>query len=145
MLKRGFVTVATGKYYCWLAESLIMSYRLFSDTKYPMYVITDREGEKRLKKLFDGVIVMEKPTYSFLDKIRVYDNTVFEETIETDGRTIQIFEAEDYPNEQWKNVYQEIEVTGATWVIKKVYDSGNLTHKILYTDMDLKEIQGLPK
>lgn len=71
--------------------------------------------------------------------------TVFEETIETDGRTIQIFEAEDYPNEQWKNVYQEIEVTGATWVIKKVFESGNLTHKILYTDMDLKEIQGLPK
>ena len=85
MLKRGFVTVATGKYYCWLAESLIMSYRLFSDTKYPMYVITDREGEKRLKKLFDGVIVMENPTYSFLDKIRVYDNTVFEETIFLDA------------------------------------------------------------
>ena len=85
MLKRGFVTVATGKYYCWLAESLIMSYRLFSDKKYPMYVITEREGEKRLKKLFDGVIVMEKPTYSFLDKIRVYDNTVFEETIFLDA------------------------------------------------------------
>ena len=84
-MKRGFVTVATGKYYCWLAENLIMSYRLFSDTKYPMYVITDKAGEKRLKKIFDGVIVMENPTYSFLDKIAVYDNTVFEETIFLDA------------------------------------------------------------
>ena len=85
MLKRGFVTVATGKYYCWLAESLIMSYRLFSDTKYPMYVITDKEGEKRLKKLFDGVIVIDEATYGWVDKILVYKNTVFEETIFLDA------------------------------------------------------------
>ena len=85
MLKRGFVTIATGKYYCWLAENLIMSYRLFSDTKYPMYVITDKEGEKRLKKLFDGVIVVDDATYGWVDKILVYKNTVFEETIFLDA------------------------------------------------------------
>lgn len=83
--KRGFVTVATGDYYCWLAENLVMSYKLFSDTKYPMYVMTDKKGEKRLKKVFDGVIVLEKPYYTFMDKISVYQNSPFQETIFLDA------------------------------------------------------------
>lgn len=85
MKKRGFITVATGDYYCRLAENLIISYRLFSDTTYPLYVMTDQKGEKRLKKYFDGVIVMENPTYTFLDKIAVYENSPFDETIFLDA------------------------------------------------------------
>lgn len=83
--KRGFVTVATGEYYYWLAENLIMSYKLFSENKYPMYVMTDSAGAERLAKVFDGVIVLDEPHYSFLDKILVYENTVFEETIFLDA------------------------------------------------------------
>ena len=82
---RGFITVATGNYYCMLAQNLAMSYRLFSKTEYPLYVLTDQKGEKRLKKYFDGVIVMKEPTYTFLDKIAVYQNSPFEETIFLDA------------------------------------------------------------
>lgn len=82
---RGFVTVATGDYYCWLAENMVMSYKLFSDTKYPMYVMTDKKGEKRLKKFFDGVIVLERPYYTFMDKMTVYQNSPFEETLFVDA------------------------------------------------------------
>lgn len=84
-MTKGFVTVATGKYYCRLAQNLAMSYRLYSKTEYPMYVLTDKDGEKRLKKYFDGVIVMDKPTYTFLDKISVYRHSPFEETIFLDA------------------------------------------------------------
>ena len=83
--KRGFITVATGKWYCYLAQNLAMSYRLFSDKKYPFYVITDKAGEKKLKKYFDGVIVLDKPNYNFLDKIEVYKNSPFDETVFLDA------------------------------------------------------------
>lgn len=82
---RGFITVATGDYYCGLAKSLAMSYRLFSKTEYPLYVLTDRQGEKLLKKYFDGVIVMEEPTYTFLDKLSVYEKSPFDETLFIDA------------------------------------------------------------
>lgn len=84
-MKRGFVTVATGSYYCRLAKNMIMSYRLFSSGKYPFYVITDEKGVDRLKKYFDGVIVMKDPSYTFMDKIAVYENSPFEETVFLDA------------------------------------------------------------
>ena len=83
--KRGIVTVATGSYYCWLAQNLAMSYRLFTNNEYPICAITDKKGEKRLKKYFDKVIVLDKPNYTFLDKIAVYDNSPYEETIFIDA------------------------------------------------------------
>lgn len=83
--KRGFVTVATGKYYCRLAQNLAMSYRLFTNQEYPLCAITDKDGEKRLKKYYDRVVVLEEPSYSFLDKIMVYENTPYEETVFIDA------------------------------------------------------------
>lgn len=77
--------MATGSYYCWLAQNLVMSYRLFSNADYPMYVMTDKKSEKQLKKYFDGVIVMEEPTYTFFDKIAVYEHSPFDETIFLDA------------------------------------------------------------
>ncbi|MBO4251195.1 MAG: hypothetical protein J5911_00860 [Clostridia bacterium] len=77
MATRGFVTVATGKWYCYLAQNLAMSYRLFANCDMPFYAITDKKGEKKLKKYFDGVIVVDNPHYNFLDKIDVYKNTPF--------------------------------------------------------------------
>ena len=83
--KKGFVTVATGSYYCWLAQNLAMSYRLWSKGAYPLAVMTDKKGAKKLKKYFDRVIVMDDPTYTFLDKISVYENSPYEETIFLDA------------------------------------------------------------
>lgn len=51
-MNRGFITVATGDYYCWLAQNLAMSYRLFSEQKYPLYVITDKTGGGQIEKIF---------------------------------------------------------------------------------------------
>ena len=83
--KKGFVTVATGNYYCWLAQNLAMSYRLWSKGAYPLAVMTDQKGAKKLRKYFDEVIVMDDPTYTFLDKISVYENSPYEETIFLDA------------------------------------------------------------
>lgn len=85
MATKGFITVATGKWYCYLAQNLVMSYRLFANCNLPFYVITDKKGEKKLKKYFDGVIVVDNPHYNFLDKIDVYKNTPFDETIFLDA------------------------------------------------------------
>ena len=82
---RGFITVATGKYYCGLAQNLAMSYRLFSDTRYPLVVMTDKDGEKRLKKYFDDVIVLDEPHYTFMDKMTVYQHSPFDRTIFLDA------------------------------------------------------------
>lgn len=89
-MKKGFVTVATGKYYYWLAENLVMSYRLFSDDGIPFYLITDKPGKEYFskgwrKKLFDGFVVLEKPHYSYMDKMMVYYNAPFDETIFLDA------------------------------------------------------------
>ena len=85
MATRGFITVATGKWYCYLAQNLVISYRMFANCNFPFYVITDSEGEKSLKKYFDGVIVLENPHHSFLDKVDVYKNSPFDETIFMDA------------------------------------------------------------
>lgn len=89
-MKKGFVTVATGKYYYWLAENLVMSYRLFSDDGIPFCLITDKAGKDYFSKtwrnkLFDEFIVLDKPHYSYMDKMMVYYNTPFDETIFLDA------------------------------------------------------------
>lgn len=85
MATKGFITVATGKWYCYLAQNLVMSYRLFANCDLPFYVITDKKGEKKLKKYFDGVIVVDNPHYNYLDKIEIYKNTPFDETVFLDA------------------------------------------------------------
>lgn len=85
MATKGFITVATGKWYCYLAQNLVMSYRLFANCDLPFYVITDKKCEKTLKKYFDGVVVVDNPHYNYLDKIEIYKNTPFDETIFLDA------------------------------------------------------------
>lgn len=85
MLNKGFITLATGGYYCWLAEHLYMSYKLFSNCDYPFYVITDDEGKDRLSKTFDGVIVHDSFTRTSVDKICIFTETPFDETIFIDA------------------------------------------------------------
>ena len=84
MLK-GFITVANGEYYCKLAKHLFMSYKMFGNCDFPFYVITDKEGEELLKDVFDGVIVWDGFTKSTVNKLVVFTNTPFEETIFIDA------------------------------------------------------------
>lgn len=84
-IEKGFITLAIGKYYCQLAENLYKSYKVFSDSVIPFWVITNQEGVERLEKLFDGVIVLQDYYSTFLDKIWIYNNTPFEETIFIDA------------------------------------------------------------
>lgn len=84
-MTRGFITLATGDYYCFLAEHLYMSYKLFAGCSYPFYVITDREGKDRLSQTFDGVIVKDDFTRTSVDKICVFTDTPFDETVFIDA------------------------------------------------------------
>lgn len=84
-MTKGFITVASGDYYCKLAEHLYMSYKLFSGCEYPFYVITDEEGGKRLEKTFDGVIVKDGFTNTSVDKICIFTETPFDETVFIDA------------------------------------------------------------
>ena len=82
---KGFITLAVGEQYCHLAEHLYMSYKLFSECDDPFYVITDSQGKDRLSKIFDGVIVRDDFTRTSVDKICVFTDTPFDETIFIDA------------------------------------------------------------
>ncbi len=136
-LSRGFVTVATGSYYYWLAENLVMSYRLFSRGNIPFYLITDKAGEKRFskgwrKELFDGLIVLDKPYYSYMDKMMVYQNTVFYETIFLDA-DVHIVDDIDYLFDVYEKNGSEVSVNG--WY--KFINEENRPNHFNQTTMDL--------
>ena len=82
---KGFITVAAGDYYCKLAQHLYMSYKLFGKCEYPFYVITDEAGREQLATIFDGVIVRNDLQYNWLDKLLIFTDTPFEETIFLDA------------------------------------------------------------
>ncbi len=83
-MEKGFITVAAGEKYCKLAQHLAMTYRMFAKCPYPFYVITDAKGEILLKDYFDGCIVKEL-SYGFLDKMNIFTETPFTETIFLDA------------------------------------------------------------
>lgn len=84
-MTKGFITIAAGNYYYKLAEHLYYSYKLFANCNYPFYVITDKQGEALLKDIFDGVIVKDDFTQTSVDKIKVFIDTPFDETIFIDA------------------------------------------------------------
>lgn len=84
-MTKGFITVAAGEYYCKLATHLYYSYKLFGNSEYPFYVITDRDGETLLKNVFDGVIVKNDLIKSSVDKLKFFTDTPFDETIFIDA------------------------------------------------------------
>ena len=80
---RGFVTIATGKeHYYRIASNLLCSYRLHAG-KLPFAIICDREN--RYTAQFDKVVLMEDPTNSYMDKLRLFDCLPFDETIFIDA------------------------------------------------------------
>ncbi len=67
--------MATGDYYCWLAENLYKSYKIFSKNTLPFYVVTDYKGQQYFKNkhVFDGIEIIKQPSYSYLDKLQIYN------------------------------------------------------------------------
>ena len=84
---RGFVTIATGhKSYYVLARNLLLSYRLHNPESLPFAIICDRENE--VTAMFDDVVVMDSPSFSFHDKLRLADLTPYDETIFIDADSL---------------------------------------------------------
>jgi len=82
---KGFLTLATGKdlYYI-LAHNLLLSYKYHTKSPMPFAILCDKENAWTAD--FDQAIVIDNPTNSFMDKMRMVDLSPFDETIfiETD-------------------------------------------------------------
>lgn len=85
--RRGFITIATGneRYYK-LAENLLTSYRFNCKNPFPFAVIADEENQYTAK--FDDVIIIDNPSCSFMDKLRLYDLLPYDETIFIDADSL---------------------------------------------------------
>ncbi len=85
--KRGFVTIATGheRYYA-LARNLLRSYRLAADEPVPFAIIADRENE--YTKEFDNVIVIPDASNSYNDKLKLFRELPYDETIFIDADSL---------------------------------------------------------
>lgn len=85
--KRGFVTIATGhqRYYR-LAQNLLLSYHQFATELYPFAIIADRENE--ITAQFDHVIVISDASNSYNDKLKLFRELPYEETIFIDADSL---------------------------------------------------------
>lgn len=84
MKKRGFVTLAVGdEKYFRLAVNLLNSYKLQALNPMPFAIIADRENE--YTKLFDKVVILEKSTQSYMDKIEMLNHAPYEQNIFIDA------------------------------------------------------------
>lgn len=70
---KGFVTLAVGheRYYK-LAANLLKSYRLRTKEHYPFAIFADRHN--KYTDLFDKVIIIDKPSFSYNDKLELLNN-----------------------------------------------------------------------
>ena len=84
---RGFVTIATGnERYFRLARNLLYSYRQFAKNPCPFAIITDREN--KYTQEFDKVIVIPDPHNSYMDKLKLFRDIPFQETIFIDADSL---------------------------------------------------------
>lgn len=85
--KKGFVTIATGKeqYYV-LARNLLLSYHCFTKDPVPFTIIADRENE--YTAAFDDVIVIHDASNSYNDKLKLFRELPYEETIFIDADSL---------------------------------------------------------
>lgn len=98
MSTRGFVTIATGneKYYE-LAHNLLLSYKKYTSEEMPFALICDRHTSQTA--LFDQVIIVEEPNYSYMDKLLLYRYSPFDETIFIDADSLILAD----PQGLWKD------------------------------------------
>ena len=83
-MSKGFVTIATGndRYYR-MARNLLRSYRQNCSTPVPFAIIADRENE--YTKEFDNVVILDNPTHSWMDKMRLLDVCPYDESLFIDA------------------------------------------------------------
>jgi hypothetical protein len=68
----GFFTVATGdEHYYKIARNLLRSYRHFTKNTLPFAILADRENA--YTREFDRTILLDSPTNSYLDKLKLYE------------------------------------------------------------------------
>lgn len=84
---RGFVTIATGqeRYYK-LAANLLLSYRRFAAEPLPFAIIADRENA--YTAAFDHVIIISDPENSYNDKLKLFRELPYDETIFIDADSL---------------------------------------------------------
>lgn len=82
-MKKGFITLATGKKYRKIARNLLRSYRRFAKERLPFAILTDTEDQYTDE--FDKVILITDPLFSYMDKLKIESLTPFDETIFIDS------------------------------------------------------------
>jgi hypothetical protein len=88
--KKGFITIAIGEYYRYLALNLIKTYRLNGGKPYPFAVVSD-VNTPELREHFDEVIVEENVLDDgYLYKLKLPDYTPFDETMFVDADCLVI-------------------------------------------------------
>lgn len=94
---RGFVTIATGheRYYR-LAANLLHSYRRFAKEPLPFALIADRKNQ--YTEEFDDVIIIPDPENSYNDKLKLFRELPYDETIFIDADSLAYGDL----NEWWK-------------------------------------------
>lgn len=132
---KGFITVATGKdrYYI-MAHNLLRSYRFHAKSPMPFAIICDRANEWTAD--FDSVVIVETPTRSYMDKMRILDLSPFDETLFVDADSLAFRDL----NEMWSSFEDgpDVGVAGITiplysekgwWDVKNL---GELQNKVDY-------------
>lgn len=86
-MNRGFVTIATGheRYYR-MARTLLRSYRQTCPDPMPFAILCDRENEYTAE--FDDVVILRKPTNSWMDKLCLLTDCPYDENIFIDADCI---------------------------------------------------------
>ena len=92
----GFITIAIGEYYRYLALNLVKTYRINGGKTYPFAVVSDVDTPE-LREHFDEVIVEENVLDDgYLYKLKLPDYTPFEKTIFVDADCLVINKIEWY-------------------------------------------------
>lgn len=112
---RGFVTIATGdeKYYR-LALNLLYSYRQFKKGDVPFAIISDKRN--KYTDEFDETVIIKHPANSFLDKLKLYENTPYDETIFIDADSLAYGNLND-----WWKIFENVtdfSCFGYAWDLK---------------------------
>ncbi len=96
MHEKGFITIAIGDYYKYLAINLVKTYRLNGGNTYPFAVVTDKPDEQ-LTRYFDHVILEdEKLEDAYLYKLKLPEYTAYDKTIFVDADCFVIKEIDWY-------------------------------------------------
>lgn len=72
--------------YYHLAANLLRSYRYHSKYQYPFAIICDRKNKLTVE--FDDVVILNQPSNSYNDKLRIFEVTPYNETIFIDADSL---------------------------------------------------------